>query len=235
MAHGFQLINSNGNYLINTVDTNEILYQQRQGSEGEGTITGAGDLAYNATELVFSDSLENSLVFIRPVDRTQQRRLMVDYTNTKIRVWKDGGTDVEFKIFDRVTDITQSSLETGYGLNTYKADETTIHWSSNALNARVKSILTGAGEQVELTGAWVNCLAQPVSTSYVRSGPPIDAQVTVTKVGYLPQWNSDGTFEIVLATMYTTTYDEKGSPETTVYEITDSVPKALVADLGDVA
>lgn len=235
MAHGFKLINSNGNYLVNTVDVNELLYQQRQGSEGAGTITGATDYAATAKEVVFTNSLENSLVFIRPTDRTQQRRLIVDYTNTKIRVWKDGGTDVEFKIFDRVTDITQSSLETGYGLNTYKADETTLHWSSNALNARVKSILTGAGEQVDLDGAWVNCLAQPLRTTYVRSGPPVDAQVTVTTVGYLPQWNSDGTFELALTTMFSSTYDEKGGPETTVYEITNTTPKALVADLGDVA
>lgn len=234
MAHGFQLINTNGNYLVNTVDTNELLYQQRQGSEGEGTITGATDSAYNVKEVTFSGSLENSIVFIRPSDRTERRRLIVDYTDTKIRVWKDGGTDVEFKVFDRVTDITQSALETGFGFNTYKADGTTIHWSSNALNARVKSILTGSGEQVELDGAWVNCLAQPTRTTYVRSGPPVDAQMNVTTVGYLPEWNSDGTFELAFTTMFTWTYDSKGYAETTVYELGSTVPKALVADLGDV-
>lgn len=233
MAQGLRLINTSGRYLIDSSDTNEILYQRRSASEGSGTIT-TGDTNYDTeTSVLFNTTLENSLVFIRPTNITAQRDVVAYTRGSRLYVTSDGGADVEYIVFDRVTDLTKSSLETGYGLNVYKDDGTTLHWSSNALNARIHSIVQNLGGSATLSEGWSSVLRMPYR--YDRVNIRVNNTLTgFTRVFmYVPRWKTDGSIQIVSVLGKETAIS--GYWNTQYFDYFDqTLPKLLIADLGDI-
>lgn len=230
-SHGFKLVNSSGTFLVDSTDPNEVLYLLRDASDGSGLITGATNDDMSTKTITLGSSLEDSLVFIRPSDRTVTRRLLVSTEGSQIKVTLDGGTDVEYMVFDKATDLTASALEAGYGINVYTEDEN-IHWSSNTLNARVKTVLEGNGASYSLSGGWTSCLNLFYSKTYTQTGPAVDSQARHTTTGYMPQWNTDGTIQIKQDVIGISVYDTKGGSYSYTYTL-DTHPKMLVADLGD--
>lgn len=244
MAYGFQAIQDGGTqFLINTDDSNEQLFQLRDSVDARGVIhttyqassrtaTNAEFVGYNSGEITFLSSVEESIVLIRPKVRTATTFIDARIANgTSLSVRNcNTNTDIEFQVFDKVEDIPETTLDTGYGFNTYKINGN-IHWSSNALSARVKGYIEGANASYSLINGWSTVMSQNHRVRKFLSGGSDGTGYYFENYSLVPRWNVS-TNKIEIKSISTAIGSPSGS---SAYDITYGVgnPTLLIADLGD--
>lgn len=167
MTYGFQITNTAGDIIISTDDTSTALYQENTAQNGFLT-TNSTASGGTTTQPMYQGFVNiplgtDSIVFVRPRTDvsifafTSQSALSL-YANAPSVI-------VDYKVFRRISEL--SNLETGFGINVYKADNTTLAFSSNALSARLRSALGGTASYSGESDLWVSassCMVQVTRT-----------------------------------------------------------------------
>lgn len=144
MAYGFEVKNDLSEITVSSVDDNGILYFLRPGGEGTLTVDTANSVGdgYYGIETVATNAYAtgDAICFARPYIVSGGGVAFswnaAGFDGTDLRIYSSYNDVFEYKIFDPVSSINPSVLETGYGINTYNSSGD-LTYTTNALNAKV--------------------------------------------------------------------------------------------------
>lgn len=158
MAHGFKLLNADGDTLLDTDDSARVLYQYAtsgslttSGYSQSGAEGSSYTRSYASASVNLSASLSgtDNLVFIRPKNQTGDvkayARLAV---NNTLYVYSDQNHEIEYIVFEKASN--KGMPTTGYGLLLLTSDAIpAVMFTSESLAGRIRATITGSADYSE--------------------------------------------------------------------------------------